>query len=127
MPELRGLVCSGFLGVQDVGGRLGVMYMESAGVWHRFFLDAGLLFWAEGPGPDAEEDLLAGDEYVDLGAQLGVIGEAIGEIVMANCVLTLEFANGARLVLEQGVLDVYAQLRSHETQARRPPRCACAR
>ncbi len=75
-------------------------YALVEGVWHRFYLDAGLLFWDEGQAPEEEEDLYEGDTYVDLSARLNVVGKAIEEIRMANGRLTLRFSGGARLVLE---------------------------
>lgn len=77
------------------------VYAFVAGIWHRFYLDAGLLFWDEGVAPDEEEDLDQGEIYVDLAARLRTVGNTFKEIRMANSRLTLRFSGGARLVLEE--------------------------
>jgi hypothetical protein len=70
---LRGRTCFAFRAVENLStGVLALFYLQVEGTWHRFYLDAGLLFWEEGPGPNPEEDLLEGDQYVDLGSTLGV-------------------------------------------------------
>jgi hypothetical protein len=79
-------------------------------VWHRFYLDAGLLFWEEGSCPDPEDDLLEGERYTDLGEALSVVGAAIGEIDMHDSQLTLQFENGARLVLRNRAQDDGAEV-----------------
>jgi hypothetical protein len=86
--------------------RLGLLYLELSGVWHRFYLDAGLLFWEEGACPDPDDDLLEGERYVDLGEALCVVGVAIGDIEMNDSQLMLRFENGARLVLRSMAQDV---------------------
>lgn len=105
-PELRGARCSAFMAVtREQDQRLGLLYIQLSGVWHRFYLDAGLLFWEEGSCPDPEDDILNGERYTDLGEALGVVGVAIGYIEMHDSQLTLQFENGARLVLRNRVQD----------------------
>ena len=57
------------------------MYLKLEEKWHRFYLDACCLFWHEGRPPDPENDLEDGDEYVDWGAQLGVVGSGLCVVV----------------------------------------------
>ena len=72
-------------------------------MWHRFYLDAGILFWEEGLAPDPSEDLLEGDYYRDIGKELQVERYAISGITMFNSRLVLEFENGARLTLKSRI------------------------
>ena len=111
IPELRGARCSAFKAVQDdTAGFVGPLYIELAGAWHRFYLDAGLLFWEQGQTPDPDDDLLDGEAYTDLVTALRVKGEAVSEIGMADCLLSIKFENGARLVLKHGVQDDGTQI-----------------
>ena len=104
IPELVGLECSAFDIVQNrETGCVGPAYLLLGGRWHRFFLDAGLLFWEEGPCPDPDDDLLENENYFDLGHALGVIGAPVQAIEMHECVFTIGFATGARLVLQSDV------------------------
>lgn len=99
-PELRGARCSDFRAVTcGQGQRLSLLYLRLSEVWHRFYVDAGLLFWEEGPSPESEDDLLDGEWYTDLGKALSVVGVAIEDIVMHDSQVTLRFQNGARLAL----------------------------
>ena len=86
-------------------GFVGPMYIQLSGVWHRFYIDAGCLFWAEGHAPEPEDDLLDGDIYVDLGESLHVIDTTVSSIRMADCELLVEFGNGGRLELREAVQD----------------------
>ncbi|MCF7789037.1 MAG: hypothetical protein K9N47_23130 [Prosthecobacter sp.] len=109
IPELAGQVCSAFKAVSHENSQIfGVFYMQLSGAWYRFFLDAGLLFWQDGPAPDPYDDLLDGEAYIDLGNVLGVVGSSITEISMHDCQLLLQFENGARLTLRNGVEEVGA-------------------
>lgn len=81
------------------------MYIRLDDQWHRFYLDAGLLFWEEGSAPDEANDLLTDEIYVDWGKQLLVIGIAVSEIAMADSTLILRFQNGATAVLKRGPQD----------------------
>lgn len=105
-PELRGARCSAFRAVTDVHKQhLSPLYIQLSGEWHRFYLDAGLLFWEEGSGPQPEDDLLPDEQYTDLGETLSVVDVAIDDIFMRDSKLTLQFQNGARLVLKNGPQD----------------------
>lgn len=104
IPELRGARCSAFRAVRErESGFVGPLYLKLDEVWHRFYLDAGLLFWEEGPSPEPEEDLLEDEQYVDLAAELRVGGARVREIAMDECQAVLAFENGARLVLRNRV------------------------
>src|ERR1041385_8451894 len=90
-PELRGAVCSGFKAVADEQCKFySLFFIRFTEIWHRFYLDAGLLFWEEGTGPDPENDLLDGEHYADIGEQLCAIGVPITDIEMADSRLTMQ-------------------------------------
>jgi hypothetical protein len=106
IPELRGARCLSFLAVQNASnGLIGPLFLELDAAWHRFYLDAGLLFWEQGIELDTEQEVLAEERVVDLGRALGTIGAAVEEIEMRDCQLRLVFDRGARLVLRHGVRD----------------------
>ena len=101
ISELSGHHCSSFFGIRsESDSSLELLFLQVEGIWHRFYLDAGLLFWEETEGPDPEEDLLEGERYVDLASELHVAGVGISEIRMSDNRLLLRFENGARLLLE---------------------------
>lgn len=105
-PELRGARCSAFQAVIDARKQhLSLLYIQLSGAWYRFYLDAGLLFWEEGSGPEPEDDLLQGEQYTDLGETLRVVGAAVDDIWMHDSQLMMQFQNGARLVLKNGPQD----------------------
>jgi hypothetical protein len=111
IPELNGAACSALRAVRNsASGSLELCYIELGTVWHRFYLDAGVLFWDEGRSPDEEEDLLEGDEYFDVAHALGVQDVALREVCMRDCLLRLEFENGARLVLKHAVGDEHTTI-----------------
>jgi hypothetical protein len=87
-----------------------LLFLKLDDIWHRFYLDAGLLFWEEGAHPELEDELLEGEGYVDLGERLRVLGGRIAEILMGDCKLLLRFDNGARLVLRNGPQDDGAEV-----------------
>jgi len=84
---------------------VGPIYLEADDTWHRFYLDAGLLFWEEGSEPNEDDDLLDGECYVDWCSALDVRGVRVSSIKMAESVLTLSFENGAHVVLKHGPRD----------------------
>lgn len=111
IPELRGTCCTAFKAViREQDKRLGLLYIQLFSVWHRFFLDAGLLFWEEGRCPDPDDDVLEGEHYIDLGESLRVIGASVQEIEMRDSTLTLQFDNRARLVLRNAVREVGSEV-----------------
>lgn len=106
IPEVCGLPCSRFQAVcSREPADPGPVYLKLQDTWHRFYLDAGLLFWEEGTKPDRDDDILDGDEYVDWGQQLGVLGVAASEITMKDSELVIRFDNGAEIVLKHMPFD----------------------
>ena len=111
IPELYGQRCSAFGAVvRSRDGHWGLAYLQLDGGWHRFYFDAGLLFWSEIPAPNLEDDLGDGQDYRDIGVSLRVLDAAITRIEMRDCTLVLEFGTGARVVLRCGVENDGAQL-----------------
>ena len=106
VPEVCGIPSTTFQVVYCTSEHdVGPMYLKLNDTWHRFFLDAGVLFWEEGTAPDADDDLLDNDEYEDWGQKLGVVGVPLSEVVMKDSVLRLLFANGAEVVLKHMPFD----------------------
>jgi hypothetical protein len=101
MTELLGRTCEQLVVVPAEDEYL-VFYMRVDGVWHRFFLEAGLLFWREGGRPDSEEDLDSEESYTDLSAELNLTGAAFNTLAFRDGFLELSFSNGARIVCAEG-------------------------
>jgi hypothetical protein len=76
-----------------------------AEVWHRFYLDAGLLFWEEGVAPDPDDEVLEGETLEDVGRGLGIVGVPILKIEMSAGRFVVGFGGGGRIVLECGEED----------------------
>ncbi len=98
LPELYGHRCSEFVAVQGEARFDGPLYIRLNGVWHRFYLDAGLLFWEEGFAPEPD-DLLPGDAYIDLAQALNIRDRVLEQVRMHDSVLTVCFETGALLEL----------------------------
>lgn len=114
VPEACGIACSAFhvTYYSKDPVEVGRMYLKLDETWHYFYLDAWALFWREGEQPDWDpDDLLEGEEWVDWGQQLGVIGVAASEITMEDSVLTMRFENGAEIVLRHTFDDVTSLVR----------------
>lgn len=107
IPELFGEKCEQLLAIVDADGSAWVLYLAVRGVWHRFFLDAALLFWSEGRDPYEEDELLEGEVYEDWAEDLGVKGAALAEISMRECVFTMRFDNGGVLELKDTFPDAH--------------------
>lgn len=113
VPEVYGIPCSVFHAVYGSKDHdFGPLYLKLDDTWHRFYLDAGLLFWREGEEPDPDDDLLDDDEYLDWGQQLGVVGIALSEVTMKDSVLRMRFDNGAEIVLKHMPFDEVTSLLS---------------
>jgi hypothetical protein len=111
VSEVEGLVCSDLLAVYDQKtGAVGPLYLSIGGQWHRFYVDAGLLFWQEGQAPDSEDDLLGDDVYVPLADELRVRGVEIRRVEMDDSALTMVFENRAFLKIICGVQGEFATI-----------------
>ncbi|MEM6731842.1 MAG: hypothetical protein AAF658_09810 [Myxococcota bacterium] len=98
VSEVEDRACSAFFVVRDTAtDTVGPMYAKLDGEWHRFYLDAGLLFWRQGIAPDEEDDLLDGDEYFDLFDFLRLDGARIETVKMDKGLLTIRFETGAHV------------------------------
>ena len=86
---------------------VGVLYLRLGDDWHRFYLDAGLLFWHNWEAvPDPYDDLEDGQDYIDWCEELGVIGVSLSEIDFRDEILTMRFENGAEVVLQDFIREV---------------------
>ena len=121
VDEVAGLVCGEFVATYHPGDDLYfIFHLRLSGVWHRFHLDAGLLFWKSGVDPDPENDLGEGDIRQDLGARLLVTGVPLARVAMRDGCLVMEWQNGASATWRNGVEDCGATL--IECQPAPPPR-----
>lgn len=101
MTELVGFACQNLIAVcEGDDDNYIIFYLKLADCWHRFFLDAGLLFWRSDNEPDADDDLGDDGRYVDLGNAYGIVGASVESIVFQNDLLEMKFSNGARLLFE---------------------------
>ena len=101
IAELLGHTCEQLV-VVPADGEILVFYARVDGSWHRFYLEAGLLFWREGSRPDSEEDLDGEESYSDLSAELNLTGASFTALGFHEGFLELGFSNGARLVFSEG-------------------------
>lgn len=110
MTEIVGQNCERFIAVCNNDEMYNIFYLELSNVYHRFFLDAGLLFWRSGENPDEEDDLYGGDRYVDLGREYDLVGSSVASIIFQNDRLEMKFSNDVSLSFEGGVDDVGARM-----------------
>lgn len=99
LTEIYGQECNNFLAIIDLDGLVGPMFLYIDQQWHRFFLDAGVLFWCQGMAP-TDDELLEGERYVNWAEYLSIIGSHVTLLTFQSSQLELLFDNGARLVLE---------------------------
>ena len=100
--EVASKRCSALLAVCNSNSKLALFYLHlEPDEWHRFFLDAGLLFWSSGGPPDPDNDLLEGDRYLDLGDSLQMVGHRITCVCMEDGVLKITMDNRSKLVLKE--------------------------
>jgi len=101
VDEVIGHVCEEFLEVRGIEeGEPHYFYLKLSGLYHRFSLDAGLLFWRSHQEPDPEYDLDLDCRYVNLGEELKVIGVAVEKVHMGEDRLDMVFGNGVRLEIQ---------------------------
>jgi hypothetical protein len=92
MDEIIGETCENFIAVNDENYL--IFYIKLSGSYHRFFADAGLLFWRSGETADEVDDLYGGGSYVDLGEKYDLVGRSVERIAYANDHLEVKFSNG---------------------------------
>jgi hypothetical protein len=102
LSEIAGDVVERILAVRGTGNDgLVLFYVFIRGFWLRIFLDAGVLFLNVCDGPNAEDDLSEGDEYLDLSENYGINGEEVSKAFMKNGVFRIAFKSGAEFIFEQ--------------------------
>ena len=112
MTEIVGECCQDFIVVYDEDDEIcEIFYLKLSHISHRFYNDAGLLFWRSGENPDEDDDLYGGNcSYTDLGKKYDIVGSLIESISYQNDHLEMKFSNGVRLLFESGVDDVGSRL-----------------
>ena len=110
MTEVAGQNCERFIAVCNNDEIYYIFYLKLSNVYHRFFLDAGNLFWRSGENPDEEDDLDGGDRYVDLGREYDLVGSSVSSIIFQNDRLEMKFSNDVSLLFEEGINDVGARM-----------------
>jgi len=100
VTELEGRKCSELLATPGADvDEVEVLYLCLDERWYRAYIDVGVLFLNESPGPDPEDDLEPAAKYVDLGQIHGVHGAKVRELRMGDGVLRLTFDSGEPLIL----------------------------
>ena len=96
LPELYGQPCQKLQVIRskDAPCRVSIFYLRASDVWHRFYLDAGLLFWSEGSPPTHDDDLLDGEERVEMGDAWGLTGYDIEHVSFGGEGLLFRCSNG---------------------------------
>jgi hypothetical protein len=93
--EIEEKICEKLIAVgKSLNLPLSFMFILVSGVWHRFYLETGVLFWVEGVTPDVEEDLCAGDKYLNLLCDSRIENAMLKSVKMENGVLTISFIEG---------------------------------
>jgi hypothetical protein len=97
--EWYGHPCEQLLLLVDESGDPLIFFAMIANSWHRFYLDAGILFWREIVALSLEDELEQGDKVVDLGKDLAWSGRNFEEIRMKDNQLTIRVSGGGKLVV----------------------------
>ena len=101
IPEIAGAMLERVWAVSGAEtGRVLSIYLLLQDLWFRVFLDAGVLFLDVCDGPDAEDDLAAGEAYLDFSGMQRMQGEVIRKASVENGVFRIAFESGATLILE---------------------------
>lgn len=114
VPEFIGRPCRGLLAVPT--GELDeivVLYARVDDLWHRMFVDVEVFSLAQCE-PDPDDDLEAGQQYRDLAAELGVLGQVIEDFSFRDGRLDIRFRGGAALgvrEVESGAMALQAKHR----------------
>ena len=102
IAEIVGKICKSILAVGGAApNSILIFYVALNDVWLRMFLDTGVLFVDTCDGPDREDDLEEGAEYLDLAMMHGLKGKEISSASMKNGIFRLGFKCGTELLVEQ--------------------------
>jgi len=96
ISELYGLMCERFLVTRSSKkpDHVSLCYLRVADVWHRFCLDAGLLFWRQGAPSHPDDSLFEDEERIDLGTAWDIAGQVIERISYHDEELRFVVENG---------------------------------
>ncbi|MEO1035112.1 MAG: hypothetical protein AAFX44_06080 [Pseudomonadota bacterium] len=99
LHEIIALQCSKVLAAPGSQKNVGYsLYMFLGELWLWVFIQAGLLFVDECNGPDPEDDLQDGEDYLDAGQHVFDSAPTITSAVMADDVFRMTFSSGASLM-----------------------------
>jgi len=101
IPELVGKRCVELIGV-PAKGRNEILFgfLRTPQEWHRFGLDAWILFWRSDSPPDPADDLADDRGYWDIAKRAGVAGRKLRRIEMSRNILQIQFEGGTSIVFE---------------------------
>ena len=95
--EIYGKACQQLIAVveEENINHVYYFYLFTGNIWHRFTLDAGLLFWDENVSPDQEEDISNGEIYRNVGVEFGLLDKPFNKIKMENNKLCISVDDGS--------------------------------
>lgn len=96
IPEVYGQTCQKFIVTRQKKhpDRVSLLYLLLDGVWHRFFLDAGLVHWRQGSPSRTDDAPILTEEQVDLSARWKFSGLVVEHISFREERLTVRFVGG---------------------------------
>ena len=96
ITEVYGQTCQKFIVTRQKKhpDRVSLLYLRLDGVWHRFFLDAGLIHWQLGSPSQTDDAPFITEEQFDLGATWKFVGLVVEHIAFSEERLTVRFAGG---------------------------------
>jgi len=109
IPDVREQVCDALLVKEywyrgELASEANVLFLRLNDVWHRFFIDAGVVFWktVEAPDPPADEAEHS-FRLTDIGAGHGLMGRRLSAIEAIDLpgggALRLAFEGGPTIIL----------------------------
>jgi hypothetical protein len=110
IPELAGGTCRSLI-VQEywyegeLVSEANVLFLQLDEGWHRFFIDAGVVFWQAVAGPEAPPDSgLHRYRHTDFGSRHDLVGRKLERVCTADLPdggeIQIAFEGGRRLVLQ---------------------------
>lgn len=102
IPELVGYPLEKIIALKgEAKNSAALFYLFIKGMWFKVFLDNAVLFFDDCDGPDHEDDLEEGEEYLDIANYHHLDGEIVSAASMKNGVFCIGFKSGTELVFEE--------------------------
>lgn len=115
LHEIIGKVCKKVLAIpSEEKGIILALYLMVDEIWLRVFIQAELLFVDQCDGPDPEDDLADGEEYLDIGLDIGCEESEISSAVMMDGVFKINFSNQTVIVLSEAPNGTMVNLEKQE-------------